>query len=262
MVADLLAGPRNGARHLRISGYCQVAAGGGRSWHARDADAAARPEIVLIGLITSAVVIAQATWPLVQHFEVMAHEGMHAVVGSLSGRTVQWINLDENAGGGTGLVPTAGPGFLVAGFAGYLGPSAFGLFAARMIEFGHIIAVLWVTMLFLALLLIKLKPSFGRFTVPLAGILIVLVLTHTSQIAEIRAAYAITWFLLLSAVRIVWYRVTVTGARDAEILKGRTSVPQTVWYVLWLCGTLTALVIGAHWMLVPLVHPAVHPAAR
>jgi hypothetical protein len=28
-------------------------------------------EIVLIGAITSAVVIAQATWPLVQHFEVM-----------------------------------------------------------------------------------------------------------------------------------------------------------------------------------------------
>ena len=64
------------------AGYCQVATGGGRSWHARDAGAAARPEIALIGAITAAVVIAQATWPLVQHFEVMAHEGMHRVVGS------------------------------------------------------------------------------------------------------------------------------------------------------------------------------------
>ncbi len=223
-------------------------------------------EIVLIGLITSAVVIAQATWPLVQHFEVMAHEGMHAVVGSLAGRTVEWINLDDKAEGGTRLVPDSGPGFLVAAFAGYLGPSAFGLFAARMIEFGHLVAVLWVTMLFLVLLLIRLRPSFGRFTVPLAGILIVLVLKHTSQIAEIRAAYAITWFLLLSAVRIVWYRITVTGAGDAAILKGDTSVPKVVWHVLWLCGTLTALVIGAHWMLFPVVHsavhPAVHPAAR
>jgi hypothetical protein len=219
-------------------------------------------EIVLIGLITSVVVIAQATWPLVQHFEVMAHEGMHAVVGSLAGRTVQGIELDGNAGGGTGLAPTAGPGFLVAGFAGYLGPSAFGLFAARMIEFRHTIAVLWVTMLFLVLLLIKLKPSFGLFTVPLAGILIVLVLTHMSQIGEIRAAYAITWFLLLSAVRIVWSRATGGGARDAEILNGRTGVPKDVWHVLWLCGTLTALVIGAHWMLFPVGHSAVHPAAR
>src|SRR5579862_9117291 len=75
-------------------------------------------EIVLIGVITSAGVIAQATWPLVQHFEVMAHEGMHAVVGSLTGRTVTGIELDDKAGGGTGLVPDHGPGFLVAGFAG------------------------------------------------------------------------------------------------------------------------------------------------
>jgi len=218
--------------------------------------------IVLIGLITSAVVIAQATWPLVQHFEVMAHEGMHAVVGSLAGRTVEWIKLDDKAGGGTRLVPDHGPGFLIAVLAGYLGPSAFGLFAARMIEFGHIIAVLWVTMLFLVLLLIRLKPSFGRFTVPLAGILIILVFKHTSQIAEIRAAYAVTWFLLLSAVRIVWYRATVTGAGDAGILKDGTGLPMTVWYVLWLCGTLTAVVIGAHWMLFPVVHPAAHVVPR
>jgi hypothetical protein len=219
-------------------------------------------EIVLIGVITATVVIAQATWPLVQHFEVMAHEGMHAVVGSLAGRTVEGIELDDKAGGGTKLLPDSGPGFLLAGFAGYLGPSAFGLFAARMIEFGHIIAVLWVTMLFLALLLIRLKPSFGRFTVPLAGLLIVLVLKHTSQLGEIRASYAITWFLLLSAVRIVWDRATGGGARDAQILKGRTGVPETIWHVLWLCGTLTAVVIGAHWMLFPVAHPAAHVVPR
>ncbi len=215
------------------------------------------PEIVLIGVITAVVVIAEATWPLVQHFQVMAHEGIHAVVGSLSGRTVKWIDLDENAGGETKIVPDSGPGFIVAGFAGYLGPSAFGLFAARLIQFGHIIAVLWVTMVFLALLLIRLKPSFGRFTVPLAGFLIVLVLKHTSQIAEIRAAYAITWFLLLAGVRRIWQVATAGGAKDAQILRNLTSVPELVWHVLWLCGTLTAVVIGAHWMLYPAVHPAI-----
>jgi len=212
------------------------------------------PEIVLIGVITAVVVLVQATWSLVEHFDAMAHEGIHAVVGSLSGRRVNWINLDEKAGGETDLVPKSGPGYLVAAFAGYLGPSAFGLFAARLIEYGHIIAILWVTMVFLALLLIKLKPSFGRFTVPLAGVLIVLVLKHTSQIAEIRAAYAITWFLLLTAVRSAWRYATVVGVGgrgDVGILKDRTGVPLTVWFVLWLCGTLTAVVIGAHWMLYP-----------
>jgi len=121
--------------------------------------------------------------------------------------------LRSDATAGTALASPFGPGFLLAVFAGYLGPSAFGLFAARLIQFGHVIAVLWVAMLFLVLLLIRVKPSFGRFTVPLEVILIVLVLKHTSPTAEIRAAYAITWFLLLTAVRSAWQYATGVGAR-------------------------------------------------
>ena len=97
------------------------------------------------------------------------------------------------------------------------------------------------------------KPSFGYVTVPLAGFVIFLVLKHLSQTAEIVAAYAITWFLLLSGVRIVLQRGA--GASDAAILKGLTGVPRLVWFALWLAGTLAAVVIGARWML----HPAVHP---
>ena len=211
---------------------------------------------VLIGLVVSMVIIPSATWELIQHFQVMAHEAMHGVVGSLSGRTVQWIELKPNADGATKIDPPSGPGYLVAGFAGYLGPSAFGLGAARLIQFGHIIAVLWVTTLLLGLLLITLKPSFGYVTVPLAGFLIFLVLKHTSQTAEILAAYVITWFLLLSGVRIVVQRGVNAG--DAGILRNLTSIPRLVWFALWLAGTLTAVVIGARWM----VHPAVHPPAR
>ena len=214
-------------------------------------------ETVFIGVVVSAVVIASATWPLVQHFQVMAHEGLHEVVGSLSGRTVRYIELKDDASGGTRIVPDSGPGFLVAVFVGYLGPSAFGLAAARLIHFGHIIAVLWVTMIFLVLLLIRLKPSFGRFTVPLAGFLIFLVLKHTSQTGEIRAAYVITWFLLLAGVRRV-VQVNV-GSEDGKILRKSMSIPQLVWFVLWLAGTVTAVVIGARWMLYPAIH---QPPAR
>ena len=211
---------------------------------------------MLIGLAVSAVVIPSATWQLVQHFQVMAHEGMHGAVGSLSGRKVGWIELKSNADGETTVVARPGPGSLLFVFVGYLGPSAFGLGAARLIQFGHIIAVLWVTMLFLVLLLVMLKPSFGYVTVPLAGFLIFLVLKHMSQSAEVLAAYAITWFLLLSGVRIVVKHGTNAG--DAHILKARTSIPRLVWFALWLAGTVTAVVIGARWML----HPAVHPPTR
>jgi hypothetical protein len=40
-------------------------------------------ETVLIGLIVSALLLPSATWVLVQHFQTMAHEGMHWAVGSL-----------------------------------------------------------------------------------------------------------------------------------------------------------------------------------
>ncbi len=212
-------------------------------------------ETVLIGLVVSVVVTPSATWQLVQHFQVMAHEGMHGVVGSLSGGKVEGIELKQSAEGKTTVMMPADRSGCAFTFAGYLGPSAFGLGAARLIQFGHIVVVLWVTMLLLGLLLIMLKPSFGYATVPLAGFVIFLVLKHMSQTAEIVAAYAITWFLLLSGVRIVVQRGV--NASDAGLLRDRTSIPRLVWFALWLAGTLTAVVIGARWML----HPAVLPVA-
>jgi hypothetical protein len=209
-------------------------------------------ETILIGLVVAVVVIASVTWPLVQHFQVMAHEGTHAVVGSMSGGTVAGIYLNGDATGATDVDVASGLGNLVTSFVGYLGPSAFGLGAARLIQFGHIIQVLWVGMLLLGLLLLMLKPSFGFITVPLAGFLIFLVLKNMSQRAEILAAYTITWFLLLAGVRRVWQRGTEAG--DAGILRDRTSIPRLVWFLLWLAGTATAVVIGARWML--------HPAAQ
>ena len=212
-------------------------------------------ETVLIGLVVSVVVTPSATLQLVQHFQVMAHEGMHGVVGSLSGGKVEGIELKQSAEGETTVLMPADRSGCAFTFAGYLGPSAFGLGAARLIQFGHIVVVLWVTMLLLGLLLIMLKPSFGYVTVPLAGFVIFLVLKHMSQTAEIVAAYTITWFLLLSGVRIVVQRGV--NARDAGLLRDRTSIPRLVWFALWLAGTLTAVVIAARWML----HPAVLPVA-
>jgi hypothetical protein len=212
-------------------------------------------ETVLIGVAVCLAVIPSASWRVVQHLQVMAHEGMHGITGSLS-RTVQGIELQPTAEGATLMGPGSGGGFVVAAFAGYLGPSAFGLGAARLIQFGHIVAVLWVTLLLLVLLLVMLRPSFGYVTVPLAGFLIFLVLERTPQAAQILAAYAIAWFLLLSGVRIVVQRGA--GAGDAAILNGLTSVPRLVWFALWLAGTLAAVVIGARWML----HPVIRPPTR
>jgi len=209
-------------------------------------------ETILIGLVVAVVVILSATWQLLGHFHVMAHEGMHAAVGSLSGGTVRSIAMNDRAEGETRVgFPSGGIHFAYQ-FFGYLGSSAFGLGAARLIQFGHIVVVLWLIMGLLALLLIKLTWSFGFVTVPLAGFLIFLVLKHTSQTGQVLAAYVITWFLLLSGVR----GLVEDGlnAGDAGSLSDSTSIPRLVWFVLWLVGTAAAVLIGAKWML----HPAVH----
>ncbi len=137
---------------------------------------------------------------------------------------MHWVELKPTAEGATLVLPNSGTGFLVAAFAGYLGPSAVGLAAARFIQFGHVIAVLWVLMLLLGLLLIKLKPSFGFLTVPVAGIVIFVLLDAHAPDAEILAAYVITWFLLLSGVRIVLQRGVQAG--DAGLLRDQTSIPR------------------------------------
>ena len=66
-------------------------------------------ETVLIGLAVSAVVLPTASWRLVEHFNTMAHEGMHGAVGALSGGTVRSITMNEYAEGETrvGFRPAA-----------------------------------------------------------------------------------------------------------------------------------------------------------
>jgi len=212
-------------------------------------------ETILIGLVVAVLVIVSATWQLLVHFYVMAHEGMHGAVGSLSGGKVDGITMNGDAEGLTKVAFRGGRVHFPFYFAGYLGASAFGLGAARLIQYGHIVVVLWLIMGFLALLLIRLKWSFGYVTVPLAGFLIFLILKHTSQSAQVLAVYVITWFLLLSGVRMVIEHGANAG--DAGLLRDRTSIPPLVWAALWLAGTAAAVVIGAKWML----HPAVHPPA-
>jgi Peptidase M50B-like len=86
-------------------------------------------ETVLIGLVVSALLLPSATWGLIQHFQTMAHEGMHWAVGSLSGRKAWWIELKPNGDGGTLVLPDRGFGYLVVVFAGrqrYADPQAMG----------------------------------------------------------------------------------------------------------------------------------------
>jgi Peptidase M50B-like len=205
------------------------------------------PEAALIGLVALAVVAIPFLWRLAGHLDAMAHEGAHAVAASAVGFTLLGVTLNREAGGATSyLSRAAGSRRVLTSFVGYLGPSAFGLGGARLIETGHVVSVLWVSVVLLVLLLFLVRKSFGVASVPAAIALLALVARSGHAGLEEVASYGMTWVLLLSGVR------TAVGhnadAGDAWTLSAITPLPRRFWALLWIGGALLAVVIGGKWL--------------
>jgi len=197
----------------------------------------------LIGLVMLAVVAFESTWAVVRHIDTMAHEGTHAVISSLSGRGVESIKIKPNGNGET--KPARGGGTsstLVIGVVGYVGPSTFGLGAAKLIESGHILSVFWVALVLLAILLLAARWSFAFVTVPLAGALAFVMARFAPTHTQVIAAYATAWLLLLSGVRTIIQHGL--DAVDAGTLRGATGIPKLLWSLLWLAGSPAAVAVG------------------
>src|SRR5215831_12181681 len=126
----------------------------------------------------------------------MAHEASHAVFGSLAGRKIGGIELNPDATGGTFVPPGGCLGNLFVGFAGYVGPSLFGLGAAWAIHLGYSESVLWVTLFLLVILAFMLRRSYGMITVVFLGALVYLVGHYLPHDVQIVAAYFLAWLLL------------------------------------------------------------------
>jgi peptidase M50B-like protein len=197
---------------------------------------------VLVGLGAFVVIFLDVGWRIIRHPGVMAHEGAHAVVGWLLFRKVGGILMDSS-GNGVTIVESGGClGSTLMFFAGYVGPSLFGLGAARLIEFGHVVAVLWITLFLLGLLLMCVRWSFGIITVLLTGAAVYGIARYTPMQVQMVAGYAIAWLLLLTGVRqIVEHGV---NASDGAVLASRTAIPRLAWALLWLAATLAALAVG------------------
>jgi Peptidase M50B-like len=201
---------------------------------------------VLIGLAALAAAFVQLIWVFVAHANTIAHEGAHAVTGSAIGRKVQYVQLNGNATGETGVSRGGTAGSAVFFFVGYVGPSAFGLGAAKLIEVGHIVAVLWLSLILLAALLFVLRKVFSYVPVLAAGALIYLIARYASVGANVVAAYAVAWFLLVSGVRVVLE--DNLDAVDAGKLAGLTYIPKLFWFLLWLAGSVAAVALGGSWL--------------
>ncbi len=203
----------------------------------------------VVGLAAFGAVALDVGWQVIRHGTVMAHEGAHAVIGSLLFRNVGGIKLNPDATGGTPMDPGGCLGSIFVSFVGYAGPSLFGLGAARLIQLRHSVAALWVTLFLLGILLAGLSRSHGMITVILVGGLVYVVGHYAPVGIQIVAAYAITWLLLLSGVR----RVLEVGAlsSDGANLTQLTHLPRVLWFLLWLAATLAALAVGGSMLVMP-----------
>jgi hypothetical protein len=116
--------------------------------------------------------------------------------------------------------------------------------AARLISLGYPVTVLWLLVLLLLLVLFLLSRSFGVFSVPVAIAALYLILRYTHTGTEVIAAYVVAWLLLLSGVRTAVGHAIHSASDDAHTLRSRTHLPRGLWSLVWLAGTLAALVIG------------------
>lgn len=198
---------------------------------------------VPVGLVVLLGFLVDGIWRLAQHIGVIAHEGAHAVAGWSTGRKVSGVRLNSNATGTTSTTgPDRGPGRVITAFAGYVGPSLFGLGAAALIALGDIEAVLWLAFIFLAVMLVFVRNFFGGISVLLSGALLFLILYYGNAELRAVAAYGISWFLLFCGVRVVFTHGSSTT--DAQTLSGLTHVPAFVWATLWFVIAVAALWVG------------------
>ena len=202
------------------------------------------PVALLIGL-AAAMVSLPPLWLTSRYLYTMAHEGGHAFMASVAGLRVTSVTMKRN---GDGLTEAAGKGFgvFLFQFFGYLGPSALGAGAAKLIEVGHIVAVLWLLLLALGVLLLSARGFVAWMSIIGSGYLLYCIARYATLGTKVFSAYALTWFLLISGVVVVLKHWRTGG--DRALLKETTHLPMGLWPPLWLLGSIAALLAGGTWL--------------
>ncbi|MFC8450716.1 M50 family metallopeptidase [Kitasatospora sp. NPDC057223] len=216
----------------------------------------APPTWIALGSAVAALlaVLPHPVWRLTRNVVTIAHEGGHGLVALLTGRRLSGIRLHSDTSGLTVSSgrPT-GPGMILTAAAGYTAPSLLGLGGAALLAAGHITALLWISILLLACLLIMTRNAFGLLSVVVTGAAFFVVSWYGSSQLQAAFAYLGVWFLLLGGVRPVaelQRKRRHGGARDsdADQLGRLTGVTAIIWVTLFLVVALASLALGGSWL--------------
>jgi hypothetical protein len=198
-------------------------------------------------------VVVDGFWRWARNLVTIVHEGGHAVTAVLTGRRLTGIRLHSDTSGLTLSVGRpSGPGMVVTAAAGYLAPSLVGLVGVVLLAFNQVTVMLWAAAVVLLAMLIMVRNAYGVLSLLLTGAVVVAVSLLAPADVQAGFGYAVTWFLLLAAVRPVWELVRErrrTRRTDADQLAHLTRVPGGAWVAFFGLCTLAALGLGGRLLL-------------
>jgi hypothetical protein len=210
--------------------------------------------VLATGAVAAVAVVVDGVWRRARGVVTIAHEAGHAVAALASGRRLTGIRLHSDT---SGLTLSAGRprglGMIVTAAAGYVSPSLVGLAGVALLALDQVTVMLWASAAVLAAMLVMVRNWYGALSLAATGGVVVGVSVYTSEGVQVAFAYAITWFLLLGAVRPVAelraHRRAAPGApTDADVLARLTHVPAPAWVALFGLATVAASGAGA-WLL-------------
>ncbi|MBB4929492.1 hypothetical protein F4561_000312 [Lipingzhangella halophila] len=210
--------------------------------------------VVGTGICALLVVLTRDPWRIARNVVTIAHEGGHAVVALLSGRQLTGIRLHSDTSGVTvSRGKPTGIGMILTVFAGYVTPSLVGLAGILLLLGDRITAMLWISILVLATMLLLIRNVYGVVSVVGTGTVIFLVSWFTPAAVQAGFAYLFTWFMLFAGMRPVielqsQRRQQPSPQSDADQLDRLTGMPGTAWVMIFFLLNASVLVLGG-WLL-------------
>ncbi|CAL9448358.1 hypothetical protein SUDANB121_02407 [Nocardiopsis dassonvillei] len=210
--------------------------------------------IVGAAVLALAAVLLNPVWRVARNVVTIAHEGGHALVALLSGRQLTAIRLHSDTSGVTvSRGKPTGIGMIFTVFAGYVAPSVIGLLGIVVLMSDHITALLWLSLVVLAAMLLMIRNLYGVLSVVGTGAVVFGISWFTPSEVQAAFAYLFIWFLLFAGIRPVFelqrQRLRQPSPHsDADQLARLTGLPGTLWVGVFALVNLAVTALGV-WLL-------------
>jgi Peptidase M50B-like len=205
------------------------------------------PVVHVAGFVALLLVVFTGTWA--GSLVTLAHEGGHAFVALLTGRSVSSLKVNETTGGGvTSHSGGWGVGRVFISLAGYLTPPLLGLAGATLVLAGKSWSVLWAALILLAGAFLHARDPFTNTIIVLAAVGIGWAAVAGPRSVQAFVAVVLVWWLLFGALRSL-AALGLGEKGDAANLSRFTWIPAIVWVALFWFVAVLCLWVGGRRLL-------------